>query len=47
MLATLSSDIKVYEQRNPKQSQFYKCVEDHFERLENIGTIVIKSFMVF
>jgi hypothetical protein len=36
MLATLSSDIKVYEQRNPKQSQFYKCVEDHFERLENI-----------
>ena len=36
MLPTLSSDIKVYEQRNPKQSQFYKCVEDHFERLENI-----------
>jgi ribosomal protein S27E len=36
MLAALNSDIKVYEQRNPKQSQFYKCVEDHFESLENI-----------
>jgi hypothetical protein len=36
MLAALSSDIKVYEQRNPKQSQFYKCVEDHFESIENI-----------
>jgi hypothetical protein len=36
MLAALNSDIKVYEQRNPKQSQFYKCVEDHFESIENI-----------
>lgn len=36
MLAALNSDIRVYEQRNPKQSHFYKCVEDHFESLENI-----------
>lgn len=36
MLAALSSDTKVYEQRKPITSQFYKCVEDHFELLENI-----------
>jgi hypothetical protein len=24
----------VYEQRNPKASQYYRCVEAHFEQLE-------------
>jgi len=26
----------VYTQRNPRKSQYYKCVEIHFEELENI-----------
>jgi hypothetical protein len=25
-----------YKQRNPKESQYYKCVETHYEELENI-----------
>jgi ribosomal protein S27E len=24
-----------YTQRNPRKSQYYKCVEEHFEELEN------------
>jgi len=26
----------VYKQRNPQTSQYYQCVEDHFETLEQV-----------
>ena len=26
----------VYQQRNPKNSRYYQCVEDHFERFERV-----------
>jgi hypothetical protein len=29
-------DFDVYQQRNPKASAYYRCVEDHFEQLEAV-----------
>ena len=29
-------DFDVYQQRNPKASAYYRCVEDHFEQLETV-----------
>jgi len=29
-------DLDVYQPRNPKASAYYRCVEDHFERLETV-----------
>ena len=29
-------DFDVYQPRNPKASAYYRCVEDHFERLEAV-----------
>jgi hypothetical protein len=32
--AAENCDFELYEQRNPKASQYYRCVEAHFEQLE-------------
>jgi hypothetical protein len=29
-------DFDVYQPRNPKASDYYRCVEDHFEQLETV-----------
>jgi hypothetical protein len=29
-------NFEVYEPRQPKESSYYKCIEDHFENLEGI-----------
>ena len=29
-------DFDVYQPRNPKASAYYRCVEDHFEQLEEV-----------
>ena len=29
-------DFDIYQPRNPKASAYYKCVENHFEELEQI-----------
>ena len=29
-------DFDVYQPRNPKASAYYRCVEDHFEKLEAV-----------
>ena len=36
-------DFDIYQPRNPKASAYYKCVENHFEELEQIWDDVYKS----
>jgi hypothetical protein len=31
-----TTDVDVYQPRNPKVSAYYRCVEDHFEQLESV-----------
>ncbi|MFH2092214.1 MAG: hypothetical protein ABIJ31_07615 [Pseudomonadota bacterium] len=37
------TNIDVYQQRNPKASAYYKCVENHFEELEQAWDYMYKS----
>ena len=32
----MAENSAVYHQRNPNLSQYYQCVEDHFETLEQV-----------
>ena len=34
MAQSAASNLDVYQQRNPKASAYYKCVENHFKQLE-------------
>ena len=36
-------DFDVYQPRNPKASAYYKCVENHFEELEQVWDDMYKS----
>jgi hypothetical protein len=32
----MSGTASTYQPRKPQESQYYQCVEDHFERLEQV-----------
>lgn len=34
--AALDTSAKQYRTRNPQNSQYYQCVQDHFEALEQV-----------
>ena len=34
--AALDTNEKHYRPRNPQNSQYYQCVEDHFEKFERV-----------
>ena len=36
MLGAAVKNLDVYKPRNPRNSQYYKCVEAHFEQLEGV-----------
>ena len=36
-------DLNIYQPRNPKASAYYKCVENHFEELEQVWDDMYKS----
>lgn len=47
MAQSATHNIDVYQQRNPKASAYYKCVENHFEELERAWGYMYASSLGF
>ncbi len=43
MAQQATSNFDVYKPRIPKESAYYKCVENHFEELERVWDDMYKS----
>jgi hypothetical protein len=41
--SSIKNDFYIYQPRNPKSSAYYKCVENHFEELEQAWNAMYKS----
>jgi len=43
MVRSATSNYNIYQQRNPKASAYYRCVENHFEELKQAWDYMYKT----